>query len=137
MQAQIAQLVEQRTENPRVTGSIPVLGTIFHISICGCSSMVEHQPSKLDTWVRFPSPALLFCREASKIKASRIFSQSNRKYVQYDSYWIIKTVLNQWLLPVLLWIFSHSCNTPMWWQFRGGLQIFERSCYLLMENLTA
>ena len=26
---------------------------------CGCSSMVEHQPSKLDTWVRFPSPALL------------------------------------------------------------------------------
>ena len=27
--------------------------------ICGCSSMVEHQPSKLDTWVRFPSPALM------------------------------------------------------------------------------
>ena len=25
----------------------------------GCSSMVEHQPSKLDTWVRFPSPAFL------------------------------------------------------------------------------
>ena len=25
--------------------------------IRGCSSMVEHQPSKLDTWVRFPSPA--------------------------------------------------------------------------------
>jgi hypothetical protein len=29
--AQVAQLVEQRIENPRVTGSIPVLGTIlFH-----------------------------------------------------------------------------------------------------------
>ena len=28
--AQIAQLVEQRTENPRVTGSIPVLG-IFYV----------------------------------------------------------------------------------------------------------
>ena len=28
-------------------------------TLCGCSSMVEHQPSKLDTWVRFPSPALL------------------------------------------------------------------------------
>ena len=27
--AQIAQLVEQRTENPRVTGSIPVLGTFL------------------------------------------------------------------------------------------------------------
>ena len=25
--------------------------------ICGCSSMVELQPSKLITWVRFPSPA--------------------------------------------------------------------------------
>jgi hypothetical protein len=28
--AQIAQLVEQRIENPRVAGSIPALGTIFH-----------------------------------------------------------------------------------------------------------
>ena len=82
--AQIAQLVEQRTENPRVTGSIPVLGIYRKIktkkikkvvdkqiimiynmfcceakvkNTCGCSSMVEHQPSKLDTWVRFPSPA--------------------------------------------------------------------------------
>ena len=25
--------------------------------ICGCSSMVESQPSKLVAWVRFPSPA--------------------------------------------------------------------------------
>jgi hypothetical protein len=29
--AQVAQLVEQRIENPRVTGSIPVLGTIYII----------------------------------------------------------------------------------------------------------
>ncbi len=29
LNAQIAQLVEQRTENPRVTGSIPVLGISF------------------------------------------------------------------------------------------------------------
>ena len=29
--AQIAQLVEQRTENPRVTGSIPVLGTNLRV----------------------------------------------------------------------------------------------------------
>ena len=36
--AQIAQSVEQRTENPRVTGSIPVLGTynlIWDISSVG------------------------------------------------------------------------------------------------------
>ena len=29
MNAQIAQLVEQRTENPRVAGSIPALGIFF------------------------------------------------------------------------------------------------------------
>ncbi len=28
-EAQIAQLVEQRTENPRVAGSIPALGTLI------------------------------------------------------------------------------------------------------------
>ena len=31
--AQIAQLVEQRTENPRVTGSIPVLGIFLCTTI--------------------------------------------------------------------------------------------------------
>lgn len=31
--AQVAQLVEQRIENPRVTGSIPVLGTIKNLAI--------------------------------------------------------------------------------------------------------
>ena len=30
--------------------------------------MVEHQPSKLDTWVRFPSPALLFCRKKGNLR---------------------------------------------------------------------
>ena len=42
--AQIAQLVEQRTENPRVVGSIPTLGTdhIAKRSLRRCSSMVEH-----------------------------------------------------------------------------------------------
>ena len=53
-QAQVAQLVEQRTENPRVGGSIPSLGIIF----CRCSSVAERQPSKLAMRVRFPSPAV-------------------------------------------------------------------------------
>ena len=38
MDAQIAQSVEQRTENPRVTGSIPVLG-IFYGPL---AQVVEH-----------------------------------------------------------------------------------------------
>ena len=34
----IAQSVEQRTENPRVTGSIPVLGIFLAKGIRACSS---------------------------------------------------------------------------------------------------
>ena len=40
--AQIAQLVEQRTENPRVAGSIPALGTllvIMQVDLRACSSV--------------------------------------------------------------------------------------------------
>ena len=40
-----------------VAGSNPVTPIVS-----GCSSMVELQPSKLITWVRFPSPALLLRR---------------------------------------------------------------------------
>ena len=75
--AQIAQLVEQRTENPRVTGSIPVLGTA-----CGCSSMVEHQPSKLDTWVRFPSPA--FC---VRWQIHRVVGKTDNNMREWLSWW--------------------------------------------------
>ena len=39
-----------------VAGSNPVIPTIF----CGCSSLVEPQPSKLMRRVRFPSPAPVF-----------------------------------------------------------------------------
>ena len=39
-----------------VCGIIPKL-TFAGMSSCGCSSMVESQPSKLVAWVRFPSPA--------------------------------------------------------------------------------
>ena len=49
----VAQAVEHLTFNQRVPGSIPGRVT----TDCRCSSMVELQPSKLTTWVRFPSPA--------------------------------------------------------------------------------
>ena len=48
----LAQLVEHMTFNHGVRGSIP-----RWVTICGCSSMVELQPSKLVVRVRFPSPA--------------------------------------------------------------------------------
>ena len=64
MTGRMAQLAEQRIENFCVTGSVLVLGIAgINLSksnrLCGCSSVVEHQPSKLDMWVRFPSPAFL------------------------------------------------------------------------------
>ncbi len=31
--------------------------SVICLECCGCSSMVEHQPSKLVVRVRFPSPA--------------------------------------------------------------------------------
>ena len=34
--------------------------------LCGCSSMVEPQPSKLMVWVRFPSPAPLLHRKGTE-----------------------------------------------------------------------
>ena len=55
----LAQPVEHLTFNQGVWSSILQRVTIYQ---CGCSSMVELQPSKLTTWVRFPSPApLIFC----------------------------------------------------------------------------
>jgi hypothetical protein len=34
--------------------------------------VVEHQPSKLDMWVRFPSPALFFCPKGCRAKESTV-----------------------------------------------------------------
>src|SRR5512138_357901 len=41
--------------------------------LCGCSSMVEPQPSKLMVWVRFPSPAPLSHREKWSCSADERF----------------------------------------------------------------
>ena len=45
--------------------------------IRGCSSMVEHQPSKLDTWVRFPSPAFAMAKNALQKCVRSSVGQSN------------------------------------------------------------
>ena len=42
--AQVAQLVEQRIENPRVAGSIPALGTNF----AGVAHLVERHLAKVE-----------------------------------------------------------------------------------------
>ena len=44
--------LERLIWDQEVAGSNPVTPTVS-----GCSSMVDLQPSKLITWVRFPSPA--------------------------------------------------------------------------------
>ncbi len=52
---------QKRVTNKRWTspGQLRYDGLALKIELkkCGCSSMVEHQPSKLNTRVRFPSPA--------------------------------------------------------------------------------
>ena len=54
-------LVEHLVWDQGVAGSNPVTPSkILYYYTCRCGSMVEHQPSKLNTWVRFPSPAFLF-----------------------------------------------------------------------------
>ena len=64
-------MAEHLTFNQRVRGSNPLRVTI----LCGCSSMVELQPSKLTTWVRFPSPAPFYikkCLNSSAVEQSAV-----------------------------------------------------------------
>ena len=56
LNAQIAQLVEQRTENPRVAGSIPALGILHGI----LAQVVEHLT--FNQVVRGSSPRCLIIR---------------------------------------------------------------------------
>ncbi len=60
-------------------GSNPAPAIICFVCVtwmvrCGCSSMVELQPSKLVVWVRFPSPALrLTCRVKQTILCDAVY----------------------------------------------------------------
>ena len=64
-QAQVAQSVEQRTENPRVGGSIPPLGTIYFF-------FVPHQPKLGSLSFRLNQAVVL------KLKGSVTFSNHSR-----------------------------------------------------------
>lgn len=47
-------------------GSNPSAPTLFYILVCGSSTMVVLQPSKLATRVRFPSPAYVCNAEVAQ-----------------------------------------------------------------------
>ena len=66
--ASIAQSVEQRTENPRVAGSIPARGIAFYKFICGSGSVVEHRLAK----ARVASSNLVF-RFLDQFKRADLF----------------------------------------------------------------
>ena len=63
--------LERLVWDQEVAGSNPVtpIHNFIH-NTCGCSSMVEHQPSKLDTWVRFPSPAFFISIKRRRCETS-------------------------------------------------------------------
>ena len=53
---------EENPDHQLATERLPAILALgsAQASARGCSSMVEHELPKLDTWVRFPSPAPLF-----------------------------------------------------------------------------
>ena len=61
---QIAQLVEQRTENPRVAGSIPALGIIFlsvkRISMCKILFQLQKLWQQMDMYVSSAARVFIF-----------------------------------------------------------------------------
>ena len=53
-----------------------------HPDARGCSSVVEHQPSKLDMWVRFPSPAFFIAKNNKAVLLG--YEKMIRDYVCVD-----------------------------------------------------
>ena len=76
----------------------------FQLNICGCSSMVEHQPSKLDTWVRFPSPAL--CVRSSAGQSNGLLSRGSRVRIPPGTLFFMSH--GQQLMTFALWWVQHS-----------------------------
>jgi hypothetical protein len=81
-------VVERRLAKANVAGSNPVFRStiikLFKVTepVCGCSSVVESQPSKLVAWVRFPSPAP--CAPIAQLDRVLDFGSRCRRF---ESYW--------------------------------------------------
>ena len=93
-----------------------------------CSSMVEHQPSKLNTWVRFPSPALemniLFImrewlswwsttlpRSGPRVRVpsrALFISPVNLLYVEFTGFFIIFFILIDCKYPYKVTLFKYK-----------------------------
>ena len=72
--AVVAQLVERHLAKVEVASP-----SLVYRSTCGCSSMAELQPSKLVTWVRFPSPAPFFYTARLLITVGIYFAVNKKK----------------------------------------------------------
>ena len=72
---------------------------------CGCSSMVEHQPSKLDTWVRFPSPAL--CVRSSAGQSNGLLSRGSGVRIPSGTLWWVQ---RSWLARQIVALEAQGSN---------------------------
>ena len=68
--------------------------------------MVEHQPSKLDTWVRFPSPAYFKPRKTLIFRGFFSFGS----VVSFTTFTTIKDELHPFQILVLFDMFSSLTN---------------------------
>ena len=98
--AQIAQLVEQWTENPRVTGSIPVLGTFFmpknsikRLWRVGCLHTKAHRHLMRSTHEqRRRQPICECCCDCESANArSNLFLEKTMKFKDGSSWFLLSS----------------------------------------------
>ena len=113
--AMVAQSVEQRTENPRVGGSIPSYGTIIMRKwLSGRASPCQGEGREFES--RLP---LHFSR-----RHSQVVRQRSAKPLSPVQIWVPPPILLRIESPVSQWMRAFSKSRRVWWNGRHkGLKI--------------
>ena len=102
---------------------------VLLLALCRCSSMAEHELPKLDTRVRFPSPAPLF---KSRVKAFCFFLQQSDCFLQQGHKKVQLSFnfyhLKNGIFPAL--IFDSDFKTKNYFKYVKCYNILKRTIYL-------